>query len=165
MNPYTDGELDTFLLFQMGMQVFHRIKDAKPSTDGSLRIVFVRLGIAKVHEESIAQKLRGVSFVALDDFSTSSLIGSDYAPVVFRVELAGQFGGIDQVTKHDSELPSFRVGRRRGSNAKCDRRWLFLHSRLWCWLSRGSGEFLSAYSSARPDEPSIIFINYRMGEK
>jgi hypothetical protein len=34
-----------------------------------------------------------------------------------------------------------------------------LDSRLWCWLRRGSGGFLSAYSCARPNETSPFVID------
>src|SRR5262245_16842494 len=104
--------------------------------------------------------------VALDDCSTSRLISTHNVTPVFRVELRGQLGGIDQVAEHDRQLPSFRVGRRRGSNARCDLSgWLFLHSRLWCWLSRGSGDFLSACSFTRPDHTSTLLIDHRVREE
>ena len=54
MNPYTDSELDTLGLLQPLIQVSHGIENPEPSTDGPVRIIFMRLGIAKVHEESIS---------------------------------------------------------------------------------------------------------------
>jgi hypothetical protein len=58
------------------------------------------------------------------------LIGTDDVSVLFRVELRREFGGIHQITKHHSELPTFSV-RRRCRRARCPLRgWLFLHNGL-----------------------------------
>jgi hypothetical protein len=38
------------------------------------------------------------------------LIGSDHLEVIFRVELAGERGGIGQITEHHGELAAFRFG-------------------------------------------------------
>jgi hypothetical protein len=106
-----------------------------------------------------------VSVKACDDLGADPLICTYHFSVIFGIKLAGEFGGIEEVTKHDGELPSFRVGR-RDSNARCDLRgWLFLYSRRWCSLSRRRGDFLSPCSFARPDETPIIFIDHRMCEK
>src|SRR5215467_1472307 len=70
------------------------------------------VGIAKIDEESIAQKLRNVSFVALDNFGTNSLICTYHVTPVFRVELAGELCRVHQITEHYGQLPSFRVRRR-----------------------------------------------------
>ena len=55
-----------------------------------------------------------MSIIALDDFSTDPLIRTDHVPVVFGVELGGEFGGVHQVTEHHRELAAFRVGCMRG---------------------------------------------------
>src|SRR5262249_15318350 len=51
----------------------------------------------------------------LDDLSTGGLIGPDDFPVVFWVQLAGKRGGIDHITKHDSDLAAFGLRPVRGS--------------------------------------------------
>src|SRR5215475_9575144 len=103
--------------------------------------------------------------VALDNFRTHPLICTHHVTPVFRVELRRQLGGINQITEHDRELPTFSVRRRSSRTGFNQQRRLFLSSRRLCWLSRGSSEFLSAYRCASPDEPSIIFIDHRMCEK
>ena len=57
--------------------------------------------------------------IAVDDFGTDPLIGTDHFPILFGVELGGECGGVHQVTEHHGQLTSFRVGsgggdRRRG---------------------------------------------------
>src|SRR5215475_6666813 len=93
---------------------------------------------AKVDQQPIAQVLGNIAIVSLDDIGTNPLIRTDHVTPVFWVELAGESSGVHQITKHHSELPSFRV-RRRGNRARCNLRgWLFLSSRLLYRLSRWS---------------------------
>jgi len=48
--------------------------------------------------------------VALDNVGAHPLICPDYVPVLFGIELGGEFRGVHEVAKHHGELPSFRVG-------------------------------------------------------
>ena len=73
------------------------------------------VGIAKVHEEPITEQLGDMPIIALNDFGTDPLICTHHVPLVFRVELGGEFGGIHQVTEHHGELAAFGV--RRGGRA------------------------------------------------
>src|SRR5712664_951390 len=131
--------------------------------DSSLGVIFVSLGIAKVDKQSIPKELGDIPIIALDNFGTNPLICTYHVPVLFWVELRGQFGGIDQVTKHQGQLSSFRVTKRRGRRERFNMRgWLFLSSRLSCCLSRGSGDFVCTFSVASPDEPPAFVINNRM---
>jgi hypothetical protein len=107
MYPYTKRELDAFVLLETSMQGSHGIENTEPSTDSPVGIVFMRVGIAKVHQETIPQELSNVPVIASNYLSTGGLIRTDYLSVLFWVELAGQFCGIDQVTEHDGQLTSF----------------------------------------------------------
>src|SRR5882724_9171283 len=53
MDAHTKSELDTFLALQTGIEISQGSKNSQTSPYCSLRIIFMRLGIAKVHEESI----------------------------------------------------------------------------------------------------------------
>ena len=79
--------MDTLGLFQTGIEVSHRIKNSQTSPYSSLGVIFMSVGIAKVHQEPIPQELRNVPVIALDDLSTDFLVRTDHFPVVFRVEL------------------------------------------------------------------------------
>src|SRR5262245_60694830 len=72
--PYTNGELDTFGLLQMSTQVFHDIEDTQTTTHCPMSIVFVRLGIPKIHEKPISEQLGDMPIKACDDLRTDSLI-------------------------------------------------------------------------------------------
>ena len=52
------------------------------------------LGIAEVDEQSVTKQLSDMPIVALDNFGTHPLICTHHVTPVFRVELAGQFGGV-----------------------------------------------------------------------
>src|SRR5206468_9926215 len=110
MNADTDTKLDAFVLLQTDRQVFHRSEDTQTRSYCSVSVIFMCLGIAEVHEEPIPKELSNVSVKTLDDFRTSRLIGTDDVPVLFWVELAGEFGGFDQITEHDGELTAFSFG-------------------------------------------------------
>src|SRR5438067_5931977 len=124
MNAHMDSELDTFILLQTAIEVSHGSKNSQTSPYCSLGVIFMCLGIAEVHEESIPEELGDMPIVALDNFRTSRLIGTDDFPVLFGVELGGKFSGIDQVAEHDGELAAFRV--------RCTRAYA-----RRCWLDRG----------------------------
>jgi hypothetical protein len=67
--------------------------------------------VAEVHEEPVTKQLSDMAIVALDNLGTHLLICPHHVTPVFRVELRGQFGRIDQVTEQHSELAAFGVGR------------------------------------------------------
>src|SRR5207302_9520324 len=95
------------------------------------------LRIAEVHKESIPQELGNMSIKALNNFGTHPLICTHHVTPVFRVELRGQLGRIDQVAEHDGELPSFSFGCMRGHDRRCwFDRWGGLGRRRWDRLGR-----------------------------
>src|SRR5262245_57584369 len=103
-----------------------------------------------------------MSIVALNNVGTNPLICTHHLPVIFRVELRGQLGGIDQITKHHRELTAFSVRRRCRRERFNLSGWLCLHNGLWCWLSRLRGNCLSACRVASPDETSPFVVSYWM---
>jgi hypothetical protein len=50
-----------------------------------MRIIFMSVGIAEVHQETITQELGNVSVKTLDDFRTSRLIRTDDFTVLFWI--------------------------------------------------------------------------------
>src|SRR5262252_3407325 len=92
------------------MQCLHRIEDLQSRPYCALGIILMGLGVAEVHQETITQELGDMPIVALDNFGTHPLICTHHVTPVFRVELAGQLGGIDQVAEHHRELSTFSFG-------------------------------------------------------
>src|SRR6266446_5186029 len=109
MDTHTKSELNTLLSFQTRIEVSQAIEDTQASPHGSLRVIFMGLGIAKVDQEPIPEELGKVSCIALDDVSAHLLIRMDHVPIVFGVELGGELRRVHQVTEHDGELTAFRV--------------------------------------------------------
>jgi hypothetical protein len=120
MNPYTDGELETFGLLQTAIEVSHGNKNSQTSPYRSLGIIFMCLRIAKIDQETISQELSGVTFIACDDLRTDCLVGSYDVPIVFWIKEAGELGRLHQVAEHDCELTAFRFGGMRGRRRRCD---------------------------------------------
>jgi len=114
MYPDTQSEVDALVLLQTGLQGCHRSEDTQTRAYGSMRVIVVRLGIAKIDEETIAQELGNMSVKTLDDCRTGGVIRTDHVAVVFGIELAGESGGVHYVTEHHGELAAFRLGRSRG---------------------------------------------------
>jgi hypothetical protein len=48
-----------------------------------------------------------MSIVALDNVGTNPLIRTDHVPVLFGIELRGEFGGVHEVAEHDGQVTSF----------------------------------------------------------
>jgi hypothetical protein len=89
MDAYTNTELDTFGLLQLLIPVSHGIEDTQTCPYCSLCVIFMRLGIAEIHQQAISQQLGNMPIVAVDHFGTNPLIGTHHFPIIFRVELGG----------------------------------------------------------------------------
>ena len=92
------------------LSVLHGLDHPKPGPHGALRIIFVRLGIAEVDEQAIAEILRNMAVKALDHLGTGVLIGAHDLAQVFGIELAGERGRVHQVTEQHGELTAFGLG-------------------------------------------------------
>src|SRR5262245_37840197 len=100
MNPDTDGELETFGLLQLLIQVTHSSEDTQPSPYCTLGVIVMGLGVvAEIHEQPVTEQLGDMPIVALDNVGTHPLICPYHVPVLFGVELAGQHRGVHEVTE------------------------------------------------------------------
>jgi hypothetical protein len=80
-----------------------------------MRIILMGLGIAKVDQKPITEELGDVPVIAANHLRTGGMIRPDHVPVVFGVELGGEFRGVHEVTEHHRELPTFGFGRSRAN--------------------------------------------------
>ena len=96
-------------MLQAGIQRAHSLDNPQAGAYSPLRIVLVRLRIAKVHQKAVTKVLRDVAVKALDHVGAGGLIGAHDLTVVFRIELSGQEGRVYQITKQHRELPTFRL--------------------------------------------------------
>jgi hypothetical protein len=117
------------------------------------------VGIAKVHEQSIPEQLGDMPIKTCDHLGADFLVCPDNLPILFRVELGREAGGIDQVTEHDRELSAFSV-RKRSSKGRFNLSgWLCLHNGLWCSLSKLRGDCLGSGRFPRPHEHLTILLS------
>ena len=70
----------------------------------------MRLRIAKVHQQAIAEILGNMALEALDDLRAGLLVRSHDLPQVLGIEATGEGGRVYQVTEQHGELAAF--GRR-----------------------------------------------------
>jgi len=87
MYPYTQSELDAFVLLQTGLRGFHRREDTQTHSYCSVSVIFMGLRIAKIHQETIAQELCDVTLITLDDFRADFLVCTYHIPIVFGIKL------------------------------------------------------------------------------
>ena len=87
MDPHPDGEAARLSPAPGGCSGPHGLEDAQPRVHGPLGIIFMRLGIAKVHQQAISQILGNIAVKALDDLGTGLLVGTDDLAQVFWIEL------------------------------------------------------------------------------
>jgi hypothetical protein len=99
MDPHPHGQLDPLLLLQSAVERRRGLHHGQPGAYRSLRIVLMRLRIAKVDEQAIAEILGNVALEALDDRGTGLLIGTHHLAVVFRIELTGEGSRVHQITE------------------------------------------------------------------
>src|SRR5262245_61674785 len=79
----------------------------------------MRLGIAKIDEQAVAEVLGDMPRKALDDLGTGSLVGAHHLPQVFRIELTGERSRLHQVAEQHSELAAFGLRGGVGGGEPC----------------------------------------------
>jgi hypothetical protein len=109
VNAQAHRQPDALVHCQPCRQRSHGGEYLQPCPHRPLGIVFVRLRIAKVHQQAVAKVLGNGALKALDHVGAGGLIGAHYLAVVFRVEFPGQDSRVHQITKQHCELPAFRL--------------------------------------------------------
>jgi hypothetical protein len=123
-------------------------------------IIFMRLRIAKIDQETITEELGDMTVIAVDDVRADLLIRTDHVPILFRVELGGQLRRIDQVAEQHGQLPAFGVWRMTFSRGWFALgRGLFLERRLWLRLVGLRGWCGDCFGVPSPGEASVIGLH------
>ena len=103
----SDGELHTVAGLQTRIQPLDGLDEFHARVHRPLRIVFMRLWVAKVDEQPIPEVLRNMPLVALNHHGRSLLIGPHNGPEVFRVKLPREHRRAHQVAEQHGQLPPF----------------------------------------------------------
>src|SRR6267154_5313759 len=98
----TDARAQFFFRRQGG----DRLYQCEASLNGALRVVFVRLRIAKIYHRTVAMMSRDKAVEAGNGFSNAAPVAGDDCAEVFRIEPRGERRRSDQVTKQDRQLPA-----------------------------------------------------------
>ena len=131
MDADTHGELHAIVALKLSVDGGHTVDIAQTRVHGSHGIVFVGAGVAKVDEKAIAEILRNMPLIALNDLGCCLLICPYHLAQVFGVEFPREFRGADQIAEHDRELAAIGVW-----NRLFDGRWLGLCGWLRLWQVR-----------------------------
>src|SRR5205823_1281893 len=103
-HPGVDADADrqayAIVLHQTSIERSQRLHHVKASAHSSSGVVFMCLGIATVHQQTIPKVLRNMAIKALDDCSGSLLVGPYHLAPIFWVELAGEERRVNEVTEH-----------------------------------------------------------------
>ena len=67
----------------------------------------MRLRIAKIDEQAIAEILRNMAVKMPDNLRTRGLIGAHDHAQIFRIKLSSQSRGLNQIAEQDGELTAF----------------------------------------------------------
>ena len=102
-----DGELHAVAGLQTRIQPPDGLDEFHARVHRPLRIVFMRLWVAKVDEQPIPEVLRNMPLVALNHHGRSLLIGPHNGPEVFRVKLPREHRRAHQVAEQHGQLPPF----------------------------------------------------------
>ena len=92
------------MLGEVRIEFLHGCDHAQTGPYSPLRIVFMRLRIAKVDEQAITEILCNVPLQALDHHGACGLVGTNNLTQVFGVELACQDRGVHQIAEQHSQL-------------------------------------------------------------
>ena len=114
MQAQADGHTHPVLWLQAGIQRCHGVHHGQPGAHRPLGGIFVRLRIAKVDQQTIAQVLRHVAVKGLHRRHRGLLIGPHHGAVVFWIKLLGEFCRVDQVAEQHRQLAAFGVRGRWG---------------------------------------------------
>jgi len=87
----------------------HTVDRGEARAQRPLGVVVVRLRVAEVGEDAVAQVLRDVALVAADRLAASVVVAAHHLAELLDVDLLGQRRRRDEVAEHDRQLTPFGV--------------------------------------------------------
>nr|WP_246738078.1 hypothetical protein [Bradyrhizobium sp. CCBAU 051011] len=93
-----------------------RLHQCETGLNGALRVVLVRVRIAKTYDRAVPMMSRDKAVEAGNGFSNAAPVAGNDCAEVFGIEPRGKFSRPDQITKQYGKLPALdrpRVTRRR----------------------------------------------------
>ena len=104
---------DTRAQFFFRGQGRDRLHQCEAGLNGALRVVFVRVRIAKIYHRTVAMMSRDKAVEAANGFSNAAPVAGDDCAEVFGIEPRGERNRSDQVAKQYRKLPALDRSRVR----------------------------------------------------
>jgi hypothetical protein len=109
VNSKPGGEPGTLLVRKAPVQSGHGLKDGQPGEHGAMRIVLMRLRVAKVDQQAVPEGLREVPVEAVDRCLGGAVITSHHFPPVLRIEMGCYPGGPYKIAEQDRQMAAFTL--------------------------------------------------------
>ena len=109
MDAHPDRQLDPALGHEALVQPSHGLHHAEGGAHGALAIVLVRLRVAEVDEQAVAEVLGDVPLEALDHLGAHALVCAYHLAQFLRIQAGGEGGRADQVAEEHGEVAPFRL--------------------------------------------------------
>ncbi len=120
MNTDAHAELDAMAPAKASVERLDTRHDAEARVHRPPGVILVRLGIAEIDEQPVADVLGDVAVEAADCFGAGFLGGTQHLAQVFRIQLLGERRRADQVAEHHRQLATLGIGE-SGSGPLCRR--------------------------------------------
>ena len=116
VNAQAYGDLGHFFGVPIANLALYDPHDSESCVDRPPRAILLGLGIAEVHQQTVAQVLGHVPAVTLDGLFAGLVVALEQLAILLWVELGGQPGRAHDVAEHHGDLSKLGVIRgRRGS--------------------------------------------------
>ena len=107
------GNADAYRQRFVERHALHRLHDFQRRTNGTLSVIFVRLGPTEVSENSVTHIARNPPFVTRNHLPAAHAVFVQQRSQLLRIQALGQRRRADQIAKHDRQLAAFAAGRCR----------------------------------------------------
>ena len=89
------------------------MQNAEPRPHRPLGVVFMRHGVAKIDQHTIAEVLSNIAVILVNHRGTGLVVGPHDLPQVFRVQVPRQRGRVNQIAEQHGEVAAFCLRRRQ----------------------------------------------------
>ncbi len=113
---FTDGKLGAFPNCEPLVERRQRVENRQAGANRTLAIVFVRLWITEIDDQTVAQVLVDVPAEACNGLGCETLVLPGYVAPIFGVETGGNFSRVDEIAKQHRQMAALSLAARERFN-------------------------------------------------